>query len=107
MQTYGILPYIRKYGSEATGLMDTAVLNIRMPRDVKDRFERACDELGMSMTTAVNVFARTVAREQRIPFEVTSDPFWSEENQAHLRRSFAQLDSGRYTVHELDEADGD
>lgn len=81
--------------------MATATVNIRMPREVKDGFEAVCDDLGMSMTTAFNVFARAVARERRIPFEVTADPFYSAENMAHLERSFAQLDAGVYQVHEL------
>ena len=85
----------------ATAPATMAMVNVRMPRDVKDSFEDACESLGMSMTTAVNVFARAVARERRIPFEVTADPFYSEENMAHLRRSIAQVAQGRAAVHDL------
>lgn len=84
-----------------------STVNIRMPRDVKDSFENVCEDLGMSMTTAMNVFARAVARERRIPFEVTADPFYSEENMAHLRRSIAQVEQGRIAVHDLIEVDDD
>lgn len=87
--------------------MTTATVNIRLPRDVKDGFEAVCDDLGMSMTTAFNVFARVVARERRIPFEVTADPFYSSENMAHVRNAFAQLDAGQCQVHELVGEDDD
>ncbi len=87
--------------------MATATVNIRMPQEVKSGFESVCEDLGMSMTTAFNVFARAVAREHRIPFEITADPFWSAENMAHLERSFAQLDAGTYQIHELIEDDDD
>lgn len=36
--------------------------------------------MGMSMTTAFTIFATKVAREQRIPFEINVDPFYSEAN---------------------------
>ena len=44
-------------------------------------------------------------RERRIPFEVCSDPFYSEANMAHLKRSIAQLEAGRGKVHELIETE--
>ncbi|WP_270208748.1 hypothetical protein [Parasutterella excrementihominis] len=30
------------------------------------------------MTAAFTIFAKTVTREKRIPFEVSADPFYSE-----------------------------
>ena len=50
----------------------TTNLNIRTDRDVKERSERIFSELGMSMTTAFNIFAKTAVREQKIPFEISA-----------------------------------
>ena len=33
----------------------------------------------MNMTTAISIFATTVVKEQRIPFEISADPFYSEK----------------------------
>ena len=81
--------------------MATTMVNIRMDEDVKRDMEQTCKDLGMNMTTAFTIFAKKMGRERRIPFEVSVDPFYSEENLAHLRRSLAELDAGKGTVHEL------
>lgn len=45
-------------------------INIRMDSDLKKQFEEFCNDMGMSMTTAFNIFAKKVVREYRIPFEI-------------------------------------
>ena len=52
--------------------MPQTTFSIRMDSDLKKNFDKLCEEFGMSMTTAINVFARAVVREKRIPFEVSS-----------------------------------
>ncbi|MCM1055471.1 MAG: type II toxin-antitoxin system RelB/DinJ family antitoxin [Bacteroides sp.] len=80
-------------------------LNIRMDENLKKQFDSLCEEIGMSMTTAVCIFAKKAVRERRIPFELTadSDPFYSEENMKRLNCSIHQLETGGGTVHEVDE----
>ena len=55
------------------------------------------------MSSAFTMFAAKVTREQRIPFEVNADPFYSEENIAELRRRIADVEAGLSTLkpHEL------
>ena len=48
-------------------------INIRMDADLKRQFEAFCADMGMTMTTAFNVFARKAVREYRIPFEISGD----------------------------------
>ncbi len=81
--------------------MTTATVNIRMDADTKKAMEHTCKELGMSMSTAFNIFAKKMSREHRIPFEVSIDPFYSETNMAHLRRSIDELDASKGIHHEL------
>ena len=50
--------------------MATTNLNIRTDKDLKDKAEAIFNELGLNMTTAVNVFLRTTVREHGIPFEL-------------------------------------
>ena len=45
-------------------------VNIRMDENLKRAFDAIGGAFGMSMTTAVTIFAKTVVREQRIPFEI-------------------------------------
>ena len=48
-------------------------VSIRMDEDLKKQFESFCSDIGMSMTTAFCVFAKTAVRERRIPFEIKAD----------------------------------
>lgn len=62
--------------------------------------------MGLSMTAAFTIFATKVVRERRIPFEINADPFYSEENMAHLRKVIADANAGRNMIpHDLIEAD--
>lgn len=53
--------------------MSTTNLNIRTDKDVKEKAEKIFNELGLNMTSAVNIFLRTVIRERGIPFELKLD----------------------------------
>ena len=60
-----------------------------------------CNDMGLSMTAAFTIFAKTVTREKRIPFEVSADPFYSESNLKHLQRVAAELNAGTSVEHEI------
>ena len=80
-------------------------INIRMEEDLKIRAETLFEDLGMNMSTAFTIFVKQALRQNGIPFEITTDPFWSDANQARLLKSVAALEAGKGTVHALIEAD--
>lgn len=53
--------------------MATTNLNIRTDKEIKEQAEKIFNELGLNMTTAVNMFLRTAVRENGIPFELKLD----------------------------------
>ncbi len=53
--------------------MATTNLNIRTDKAVKEQAEEIFAELGLNMTTAVNIFLRTAVREHGIPFPLKLD----------------------------------
>ena len=57
------------------GVSDVAQtsINIRMDAELKRQFEEFCADVGISMTTAVTMFAKKTVRENKIPFEVSRD----------------------------------
>lgn len=77
-------------------------VNFRVDDTIKMKAESACTAMGLSMSTAINIFLTKLANEQRIPFEVAVDPFYRDENMARLRKSIAQLNAGKGKVHEVD-----
>jgi len=88
--------------------MAQSMVNFRMDTELKKGMEQTCKAMGMSMTTAFIIFATKVSREQRIPFEVAVDPFYSEENMNRLRTAIKDANAGRnMTEHELIEVDDD
>ena len=53
--------------------MPTTNLNIRVDEDLKKKADKLFSELGMSMSTAMNIFLRQSIRYGGIPFDVRSD----------------------------------
>jgi DNA-damage-inducible protein J len=80
----------------------TVNINFRMDSELKSNMEQACRELGLTPTAAFTIFATKVAREKRIPFEVSVDPFYSNQNMARLRKSIAQMEATGGAVHEVE-----
>lgn len=83
--------------------MSQTLVNVRMDKEVKEEMESTCKELGMTMSTAFNIFARKMAREKRIPFDVSIDPFYSENNIKALNKSAKQLKEGKIITKTLNE----
>ena len=60
--------------------MAQATFSVRMDENLKRQMDEVCLEFGMTTSTAFNIFARTVVRERRIPFEIkASDDSFSRE----------------------------
>lgn len=51
---------------------------IRMDKKLKEQFDNLCDELGLTMSTAINIFARAVVRTKSIPFALSIDDYNEE-----------------------------
>ena len=84
-------------------MAETTNVNIRMDKELKDRADRLFGEMGMSMTTAFNIFVRQTLRQGKIPFEISVDPFFSDSNMKRLRQSVQEGESGKFVVKTMDE----
>lgn len=91
------------YNKLRKGVNSMAQINLRVDDEVKRNAEKTFDEIGLSMSTAINIFLKAVIRENRIPFELSADPFYSKTNIAELERRVADIHSGKSTLkeHEL------
>lgn len=83
--------------------MAKTMVNIRMDEELKKNMEQTCQELGLNMTTAFTIFAQKMTREKRIPFEVSYDPFYSENNMLAIFESIEQLKQGKTITKTLEE----
>lgn len=85
--------------------MAQTTVSVRMDESLKRDFDKVCNELGMTMSTAITMLAKKMTREQRLPFDAAVDPFFSESNMAYLREGIAELNAGkgiRKTMAELE-----
>ena len=90
--------------------MAQASVSIRMDADLKRQFDEFCSEIGMTMTTAFCVFAKTAVRERRIQFEISSerrDPLYSPINIRYLEELKRDIEAGNahFAEHDLIEVD--
>lgn len=85
--------------------MATTSITIRMDEKLKKQAEILFEDMGLNMTTAITMFTKAVVRQNKIPFEISADPFYSEENQRHLQKAIADLEAGKGQIHELIEVD--
>ena len=77
-----------------------AQISLRVDDDVKRGAEKTFDDIGLSMSTAINIFLKKVARERRIPFELSADPFYSESNMRYLEKKMEDYKAGRLNLTE-------
>lgn len=82
-------------------MMAQTTISVRIDSDLKKNFDAVCNDLGLSMTTAITILAKKMSREKRIPFEVAIDPFYSAENMNRLKKSIAQMEMTGGTIHEV------
>lgn len=82
--------------------MAQTMVNFRMDEDLKRKMEKTCKDMGLTMTSAFTMFAAKVTKEQRIPFEIVADPFYSQENLKELERRIENVKSGKSVMAEHD-----
>ncbi len=92
----------------------TQTLSVRMDSEVKKEFVAWCNAVGMNASTAVNMFAKKVLQERKLPFEVSSgdedeyydekdDPFYSESNMKFLQESIREIEEGKVITKTMEE----
>ena len=52
--------------------MAVATFSVRMDEKLKNELDELCAQFGMNTSVAINIFARAVVRERRIPFEISA-----------------------------------
>lgn len=73
--------------------MSQTTFSTRIDADLKRELEKICKELGMSLTTAFTIFAKTVVRERRIPFDLNlnknfkNNYQWAEQEKIVLNQT--------------------
>lgn len=85
--------------------MAQTTISVRMDDTLKKDFDNICNDLGLTMTTAIIMLAKKMTREKRLPFEVSLDPFYSPSNMAALDKSIEQMRRGQTVTKTFEELD--
>lgn len=85
--------------------MSQTNINIRMDEELKKQFDKFCSDIGITMTSAICIFAKKVVKEQKIPFEITADPFYSTANIKRLEKAIKDVEDGKIAIHDLIEVE--
>lgn len=78
-------------------------VNIRMDEDLKAEFDAFCSDVGLTMTSAICLFAKTVVRRHSIPFEITNldENGFTPAEAAEFKSRIADLKAGKGKEHKL------
>ena len=80
----------------------TTTITTRVDCDDKVLFDAFCEAVGLSTSSAINMFIKATIREGEIPFKIKADPFFSDANQALLRKSMKEMEETGGTIHDID-----
>ena len=81
--------------------MSQTTMSIRVDSDLKQRFDFLCDEFGLSNTSALMLFIKTVVRECRIPFEIKAEPIEEVRRKARLSYERMRADAAAAGIQDL------
>ena len=86
--------------------MALATLSAKVDSENKKAFEQFCEETGMNVSVCINMCVVDVLRNHRLPFVVTTDPFYDREHIAMLEKRVDDIKRGRNVhAHDLIEDD--
>jgi len=83
----------------------TSLLQIRIDKEKKEQAQEVFKNLGMSLTTGINIFLSAVLRERGIPFrlhEDESNKILNKEALKKLKQGYEDIEKGAvYTLEEV------
>ena len=80
-----------------------ANISIRVPDEIKKQASEVFSDLGLDMSTAINMFLRQSIKSNGLPFRPVTDPFYSDSNLRALEKSRRQLEEGKVVVKTMEE----
>jgi len=78
----------------------TKTVSLRIDEELYGSFVEFCEEVYIPPSALFSAFAAKTVREQRIPFEVATDPFYSKNNQERLNESIRKAEAGHLLSYE-------
>ena len=83
--------------------MESLTLNVRVDSNDKKQFEKFCSSVGMNVSTAINMFIKKVLKEQKMPFEISTESEFEKYAIEKLKEAEEEMkvNSKTYTYEEV------
>ena len=81
--------------------MNQTAFTVRMDSELKKQFSSLCENLGLPVSVAINLFAKTAVRENRIPFELSLQPNELTRKTIALAEEGKELNGSYKTMEDL------
>ena len=82
--------------------MSSTHIHVRIDEDTKIQAQQVLGDMGLDLSTAINMFIKQIVRNRSFPFLPSADPFFNESNIAHLVAVKADAEAGRnMIIHDL------
>ena len=82
--------------------MSSTHIHVRIDEDTKIQAQQVLGDMGLDLSTAINMFIKQIVRNRSFPFLPSADPFFNENNIAHLVAVKADAEAGRnMIIHDL------
>ena len=78
--------------------MTQSQINVRVDSDTKKDAERICSDIGISLSSAINIYLKKIVRENKIPFELEADPFYSPKNLKKIEKLIEDYEKGKVEI---------
>lgn len=85
--------------------MATANVQIRMDADLKKETEAALKSMGLTMSSAINMFCHQIINQRRIPFEIVMPSPHSEIPNKETRKAMDDVLKGKNLSRTYDSID--
>lgn len=95
------IDYLGSYVRKDVLFMTQKTLSILIDEELFNQLEIFCKEIGLNISTLFTLFSEKVVKEQRIPFDIELNSFYSKENMAHLNQAIRNLNDGKGVEHAL------
>jgi len=69
-------------------------INVRVDERDKQLFDNFCSAIGMNMSTAINMFVKATLREQKIPFELNANSYFTGVNMQYIMEGIRSYQQG-------------
>ena len=84
--------------------MAQTTISARVDSKDKERFDKFCENVGISTSAAIYMFVKNVINEHKIPFEIREpQAAYNAKNMAFLKESAEELNSGKVVVKTMEE----